>query len=82
MAIICKFGVHWLASYSPMSTLTLQIPVLSLYIGERRSVQGNTSIDRMLVFSYTLLLESMYRHYPIFKNDEALAIAIAIYIAI
>ena len=38
--------------------------------------------DRMLVFSCTPRLESMYRHYPTFLSDEALAIAIAIFIAI
>ena len=43
------------------------------------AARGN-SRDRMLVFSCTPRLESMYRHYPIFKSDEA--IAIAIYIAI
>ena len=31
----------------------------------------------MLVFSCTPQLESRYRHYPIYKRDEALAIAIA-----
>ena len=31
----------------------------------------------MLVFSCTPQLESKYRHYPIYKCDEALAIAIA-----
>jgi len=30
----------------------------------------------MLVFSCTPRLESRYRHYPIYKSDEALAIAI------
>ena len=34
--------------------------------------------DRMLVFSFTPRLDSRYRHYPIFKSDEAEAIAIAI----
>ena len=41
------------------------------------AAQG-TSQDRMLVFSCTPRLESRYRHYPIYKSDEALAIAIAI----
>ena len=45
------------------------------------AAQGN-SRDRMLVFSCTPRLKSMYRHYPIFKSDKALATAIAIYIAI
>ena len=35
------------------------------------------SRDRMLVFSCTPRLESRYRHYPIYKSDEALAMAIA-----
>ena len=41
------------------------------------AARGN-SRDRMLVFSCTPRLESRYRHYPIYKSDEALAIAIAI----
>ena len=32
----------------------------------------------MLVFSWTLQLESSYKHYAIYKSDEALVIAIAI----
>ena len=35
------------------------------------------SRDRMLVFSCTPPLKSRYRHYPIYKSDEALVIAIA-----
>ena len=65
---------------------------MSLYIDERRGVQANTSMKwrefpRELprpnagIFLYSQL-KSMYRHYSIFESDEALAIAIAIYIAI
>ena len=45
------------------------------------AARGN-SRDQMLVFFCTPQLESMYRHYPTFKSDEALAIVIAIYIPI
>ena len=41
------------------------------------AARGN-SRDRMLVFYCTPRLESRYRHYQIYKSDEALAIVIAI----
>ena len=41
------------------------------------AARGN-SRDRMLVFSCTLRLESRYRHYPIYKSEQALAMAIDI----
>ena len=57
---------------------------MSLYLEERRGVQGNTSMrSRELprpnagIFC-TPRLESKHRHYPIYKSDEAVAIAIAI----
>ena len=30
MALVCKFGLHWLASYKPMSILTPHMPLLFL----------------------------------------------------
>ena len=59
--------------------------ILSLYLDERRGVQGNTSPRELPrpnagIFC-TPRLESRYRHYPIYKSDEAVAIAIAIAIA-
>ena len=45
------------------------------------ATRGN-SRDRMLVFPCTPQLKSRYRHYPICKSDEAVAIAITIAIAI
>ena len=70
-----------------MSCIGIHCTVLSLYLDERRGVQGNTSMrSRELqrpnagIFC-TPRLESRYRHYPIYKSDEAVAIAIAIAIA-
>ena len=54
--------------------------ILSLYLDERRGVQGNTSMrsrPNAGIFC-TPRLKSRYRHYPIYKSDEAVAIAIAI----
>ena len=45
--------------------------------GVPEGVARVNSQDRMLVFSCTLRLGSRYRHYPIYKSEEAVAIAIA-----
>ena len=60
------------------STGTYQHEVKGVPEGAAR---GN-SRDPMLVFPCTPRLESRYKHYPICKSDEAVAIAIAIAIAI
>ena len=75
-----------------MTITKLCYTVLSLYLDERRGVQGNTSMrlrefpraqpegtpeTECWYFLYSPL-ESRYRHYPIYKSDEALAISIAI----
>ena len=68
--------------------------VVSLYLDERRGVQGNTSMrsrkfpraqpegtpkTKCWYFLYSLTQVKV--HYPIYKSDEAVAIAIAIAIA-
>ena len=63
---------------------------MNLYLDERRGVEGNTSM-RSREFAraqpevtpktecwYFPILKSRYTHYPIYKSDEALALAIAI----
>ena len=79
--------IPWLTSPGQLYCNT----VLSLYLDERRGVQGNTSMrSREFPRAHSELprpnagifctprLESRYRHYPIYKSDEAVAIAIAI----
>ena len=88
LCIMLDMPESWSVKFTLLAELYLT--VLNLYLDERRGVQGNTSrrsrefpraqpkgTPETECWYFPVLPYLRYGHYPIFKSDEALPIAIA-----